>query len=639
MVRRRLNSDVERAGGRRDVIPLRYRLFGNQISKVPTLVRMVADKFPEIAGAYMSSKVVPKGMDQKEVNTLIRLAAKGAEMVGRAEGKLDEHFEVEDSPSPSVVVLNNKRKTMSSSSSHNRHDSKIRRITGPSKSVDLTVKPPWAGPGRPVTHLPEHTDRPFPVERRGSGRWDIDAPGGGQEAYNPFPEFSPPWWERYHKNEEWFGRRKWIIGDPHNRSKHPSQRLPFGYKVPYPVPKSMVRRYKKKTTKKSRKSGGRIGTRMIRGSGGYSMGPLVNRILSDPGYKSSRFTVSSNALVNKDELPQFSTGKGAGAGSLIAHREYIQDVVSSSTAGLFNLNSFEINPGLSSTFPWLSYVAAQYEEYVVRGMVFEYKSTSCDALNSTNTALGTVIMATEYNAAAANFASKQQMENYEYAQSCKPSQSMFHAIECKRSANPISELYVRTGGVPSGQDERLYDLGNFQIATVGMQGTSVNIGELWVTYLIELKKPKLGGLGALIPNYHNAWTTGCGTSHYFGTAGSTLNLGLTGLTASTGTVTFPAYITSGNWLIMWGVVTTSSASVAPTISAGTNCTALAILDGETASNYVAPFNAGTQQTSLVSVAIITITGASATVTFSGATLTSVGAGDLIITQLNTALIS
>ena len=53
----------------------------------------------------------------------------------------------------------------------------------------------------------------------------------------------------------------------------------------------------------------------------------------------------------------------------------------------------------------------------------------------------------------------------------------------------MSQLYVRSGPVPSTGDERLYDLGRFQIATEGQQAIGGNLGELWVTYEVLMSKP------------------------------------------------------------------------------------------------------------------------------------------------------
>ena len=91
-----------------------------------------------------------------------------------------------------------------------------------------------------------------------------------------------------------------------------------------------------------------------------------------------------------------------------------------------------------------------------------------DAVVTANGSLGSIILATEYNAGAPPFANKQAMENYEFAQSCKPSCSVLHPIECARSQSVLSELYVRTGIVPPNEDVKTYDFANFYFASQGI---------------------------------------------------------------------------------------------------------------------------------------------------------------------------
>lgn len=175
---------------------------------------------------------------------------------------------------------------------------------------------------------------------------------------------------------------------------------------------------------------------------------------------------------------------------IISHREYIGDVVTSATPGAFNLMNFMVNPGNDVVFPWLSRVAACFQEYTLNGCLFQFKSMSADALNSTNTALGQVICATNYNVSQSNYQSKFEMENTEFGSSCKPSESFMHPIECDRRMNVMGNMYIAAGGVvPPGSDPQFYNHCNFQIATNGFQGASVNVGELWVTYEVILRKP------------------------------------------------------------------------------------------------------------------------------------------------------
>lgn len=176
---------------------------------------------------------------------------------------------------------------------------------------------------------------------------------------------------------------------------------------------------------------------------------------------------------------------------IVRHAEYIADVPA---AQGFALATFPLNPGMSLTFPWLSRVAQNFEEWVPRGIFFEFKSTSSDAVVSTNTnsSLGQIAMATQYNSVDTNFVNNQQLLNYENANTEKPSKNFRHYIECKRSQTVLDEMYVRTGPIPPNADLRMYDLGKTSVSSSNNQSASpVALGQLWISYEIELRKPKI----------------------------------------------------------------------------------------------------------------------------------------------------
>lgn len=263
--------------------------------------------------------------------------------------------------------------------------------------------------------------------------------------------------------------------------------------------------------------GGPAGAAMGAGIG-KAGGNLLGKIFGSGDYQVSNVSaIKQNSLVqaNANNIPQFGTGRVA---VNFTHREFLGDVFSASTANTFKIDSYPINPGQSDTFPWLSgVVGAKFQQYRINGMWFEFRTMSADALNNVNTALGSVVMSTDYDSADATFTSKQQMENTEYGVSCKPSVCMLHAIECARSQTPVSELYIRAWDVPPGKDIRLYDLGRFSIATTGVQGTNVNLGELWVTYNIDCFKAIEQPPGYLIPFSYYA-LAGVDATHPFGTS-------------------------------------------------------------------------------------------------------------------------
>lgn len=267
-------------------------------------------------------------------------------------------------------------------------------------------------------------------------------------------------------------------------------------------------------------AGGAVG-----GPVGSFLGGLINRgLYAITGF--GDYKVMKNSLIETNGPP---TVINSGKEFIIRHREFVQDIYSGTgTAGSqtpFNLQAFPINPGVANLFPWLANLASQFEQYRLEGMVLEYKSMYSDAVTSANGALGTVILATEYNAGAPLFPNKQSMENHEFAQSAKPSLSILHPIECARSQSVLNELYVRTTGVvPSGQDIKTFDFGTFQIASQGVPlaagSTQVLLGELWCTYQISLFKPRVS-VGSSAGYVDSGWAhwIGQATSGTFATTG------------------------------------------------------------------------------------------------------------------------
>lgn len=277
------------------------------------------------------------------------------------------------------------------------------------------------------------------------------------------------------------------------------------------------------TVRRYQRIGRSIGS-VIGGPLSSMTGPIGEGIGSLIGEGISYFTgrgayqVKKNSLLhlgNPDMPPVINRDRTGGV--VIRRSEYVQDIITSPTIGAFKVDNFYLNPGLADSFQWLSQVAANFEEVEWQGLYYEYRSMSADALNSTNTALGQVCMAVDYNAANPNFANKQSMENYDSGVSIKPSKSVRFFVECAKNKTILSDLYIRAGAVPSGLDQRLYDLGNFQIATNGFQAASVNIGELWVCYQVSLRKPRLYTALGLSCGYYSANNQGYGNATPLGT--------------------------------------------------------------------------------------------------------------------------
>ncbi len=260
--------------------------------------------------------------------------------------------------------------------------------------------------------------------------------------------------------------------------------------------------------KKQRSRGARLG-----GRGDYSYGPFAS-LGSYAGRRaggaldsylagSGDYSVSKNSIMPASSgVLNFQTNKHS---HRISGSEFSFAVISSTAgASTFQLNNYYISPSNAALFPTLSQIAINYTEYIVHGLVFEYRPTSGDALSSTNTTLGRVCIATQYNLNAPNFGSVREMEGYEFSTLCKPSVGMLHPVECSPRESVTSVRFIDTssnaivnygsGQFPTGvysADRRLTFLGNLQVATDGFQGTGVYAGEVWAHWEVELLKPRI----------------------------------------------------------------------------------------------------------------------------------------------------
>jgi len=217
------------------------------------------------------------------------------------------------------------------------------------------------------------------------------------------------------------------------------------------------------------------------------------------------YKVKNNSFMkSSSDVPTFQ--HLADGSVIVTHREFVSDIQASLN---FNLYSYVVNPSNFSLFPVLSAVASTFEQYEFLGLVFAYRERSGEVVNGTNTALGTVIMATEYDLSRPNFVSKQEMESYEFSVSCAPNKDMLHPVECNPKQDILNARYTQAGlrnfagsqdtqsvtfNVENSLINNLSDLGRFQMAVVGCQGSSGNIGELWVTYHCKLSKPRYQSL-------------------------------------------------------------------------------------------------------------------------------------------------
>lgn len=197
------------------------------------------------------------------------------------------------------------------------------------------------------------------------------------------------------------------------------------------------------------------------------------------------YDVKYNALIKGGAAKPTRMGQDGKGNFVFEHSEFITDITSSATINAFKQQSFTVNPANSALFPWLANIATNFETYEIEGMIFRYVSSSGDSVASTNTAIGTVMGTYAYDPLDAPFVSKNQMLQYDDTVSCRTSQNFICGVECDKSRLPTfsSKLYV--GSPAAGSDPRMYNAGNFVVASQGVQAASVTLGELWVSYRIK----------------------------------------------------------------------------------------------------------------------------------------------------------
>jgi len=169
---------------------------------------------------------------------------------------------------------------------------------------------------------------------------------------------------------------------------------------------------------------------------------------------------------------------------VIRHREYIGDIMSSNS---FSTVQVPLNPGLVTSFPWLSKLAQCYQTYRIHGMVIEY-IPELSEVAANELSLGYVTLAAQYRTDLPAFPSNAMALESEFAVSGKPNEPKVLAIDCKPSMSAFNKWYVRTSAAYTG-DVKTFDFVSLNVLVGGMQTANQSAGQIWASYEIELFHP------------------------------------------------------------------------------------------------------------------------------------------------------
>jgi hypothetical protein len=224
-------------------------------------------------------------------------------------------------------------------------------------------------------------------------------------------------------------------------------------------------------------------------------------------------------IVERKQRPKRKQNRLAGPGKMaptkqgglnkrsctIQEHEFIYDVVGNGTNfGVVNGgNPFPLNPGQTTTFPWLAGIAQKWERYMINYLEIDYQREVSEF--ATAGTIGKVMMHIDLDAADSAPTTKQQVLDCD-------SRLMVSGMPCenfrKRIAGSIfhpsgNPLYLRPGGLPGASDIKTYDAGNLWITTSGTSDNSTKLGELHIRYSITLSVPILEA-NALAPPINNS---------------------------------------------------------------------------------------------------------------------------------------
>jgi len=222
------------------------------------------------------------------------------------------------------------------------------------------------------------------------------------------------------------------------------------------------------------------------GPAGRAAGELIAQLTGRGDYHITKNSLIKDGNVLKPSQMSFAP---TGAASIrIQKREFVADLVAPDDPTTFHQEQFRLQPTDEKTFPWLSAVAEHFTEWELHGAILTYETTSSNFAQ--DMALGTVSIATQYNANELPYLNMRDILQAAYHSRGNPAESIMHGIECDPALQASEHLFTRrfgTAGPPN-----LYDHGVITVATEGLPAKPGTVlGRLFITYDVELNLPCL----------------------------------------------------------------------------------------------------------------------------------------------------
>jgi hypothetical protein len=180
----------------------------------------------------------------------------------------------------------------------------------------------------------------------------------------------------------------------------------------------------------------------------------------------------------RNQAPRMSASRNQ---CRIIHREPLA-VLNGTVA--FGIQTFQINPGLAVTFPWLSAQASGYESYKINSLTMEYRFTTNEFHGR-----GRIIMAPDYDSADSPPTTSIKAEQMSGAVQGAVAKNWNLQLRPRGMGILGPKRYIRTESIATNQDIKTYDIAQIHVITTGQEDTS-EIGQLWLNYDITLSEPQ-----------------------------------------------------------------------------------------------------------------------------------------------------
>lgn len=315
------------------------------------------------------------------------------------------------------------------------------------------------------------------------------------------------------------------------------------------------------------------------------------------------------ASAQRSALPVLSSSQNS---CRVVHRELIASISGSQTFVV--QNAFPLNPGMPLTFPWLSVIAQQWEQYRFNSLRFCYYTRT-----GSNT-VGSLQLIPDYDAADSAPLSEQAASAYEDVVEDAP----WKDISCILKPSALHPMgprkYIRTGALAANLDIKTYDSGTLFVAAIDGASGSPAWGKLWVEYDVTFSVPQLasGGLSTFAHLTSSTPVTG------YILPNPTIVSGSLPISVVANSLVFPA---AGSYFVSYTVYasTSATASSAPAVAGG------ASLDSNF--GFGSGFTeAGSGTTILTQNLLVITTGPSQSVIFDN-TLVSGTQSELVVSEL------